>query len=156
MVAVHHITQSANDKKELLIVVKDLNERLHRDDYVIVVDYGYWHIKSLKAIYHSPTMIVIPDRVAASRTKQKKNEDKNKPKKKKDSKMKIDDEFRKNKFIKDWKNDTYICPNGTILTRRNDNMQNGVNVRFMQQKIASHALIMTIVQQKPKEKSKID
>lgn len=42
-------------------------------------------------------MIVIPDRVAASRTKQK-NEDKNKPKKKKDSKMKIDDEFRKNKF----------------------------------------------------------
>lgn len=72
MVAVHHITQSANDKKELLIVVKDLNERLHRDDYVIVVDYGYWHIKSLKAIYHSPTMIVIPDRVAASRTKQKK------------------------------------------------------------------------------------
>lgn len=70
--------------------------------------------------------------------------------------MKIDDEFRKNKFIKDWKNDTYICPNGTILTRRNDNMQNGVNVRFMQQKIASHAVIMTIVQQKPKEKSKID
>ncbi len=41
MIAVHYITQSANDKKEILITVKELNERLGRDDYVIVVNHGY-------------------------------------------------------------------------------------------------------------------
>lgn len=71
MIAVHYITQSPNDQKELLITVKELNKRLGQEDYVIVVDYGYWHIKSLEDIYHSPTTIIIPDRSAASRKKRK-------------------------------------------------------------------------------------
>ena len=50
MIAVHYITQSANDKKEILITVKELNERLGWDDYVIVVNHGYWQIKSLEKI----------------------------------------------------------------------------------------------------------
>lgn len=32
------------------------------------------------------------------------------------------EKFRKHKFIKDWENDTYTCPNGSILTRQNNNM----------------------------------
>ena len=71
MIAIHYITQSANDQKELLITVKELNERLGRYDYVIVVDHGYWHIKSLEKIYNYPTTIIIPDRAAATHKKDK-------------------------------------------------------------------------------------
>ena len=126
MIAVHYITQSPNDKKELLITVKELNERLGKEDYVIVVDYGYWHIKSLKEIYNSPTTIVIPDRAAASREKKKTQRKKQNKKK---SKRKIDEEHEKPEFFKDWHNDYYICPKGSILTRMNNNMQNGVEYK---------------------------
>jgi hypothetical protein len=129
MIAVHYITQSPNDKKELLITVKELNERLGREDYVIVVDYGYWHIKSLKEIHNSPTTIVIPDRTAASRKKEKSNKkQKNKQNKKKKSR-KIDEEYEKPKFFKDWQKDIYICPNGSILTRMNNNTQNSIEYK---------------------------
>lgn len=69
---IHYITQSPSDKKELLVTVKELNEILHKENYTIVVDYGYWHIKSLNEIYNSPTTIVIPDKASTSRTKEKK------------------------------------------------------------------------------------
>ena len=72
MVAIHYITQSPNDKKELLVIVKELNEILHKENYVIVLDYGYWHIKSLNEIYNSPTTIVILDKSSAPHTKEKK------------------------------------------------------------------------------------
>ena len=120
MIAVHYITQSPNDKKELLVTVNELNERLCREDYVIVVDHEYWHIKSLEEIYHSPTTIIIPDRAAASRKKKKS---------KKKSKLKIDEKFRKRKFFKDWQKDIYICPNGSVLTRMNNNIQNGIEYK---------------------------
>ncbi|MBR0058003.1 MAG: hypothetical protein IJP99_01525 [Methanobrevibacter sp.] len=71
MIAIHYITRSPNEQKELLITVNELNKRLGREDYVIVVDNGYWHIKSLEEIYNSPTTIVIPDRAAESRKKNK-------------------------------------------------------------------------------------
>ena len=71
MIAIHYITRSPNEQKELLIIVNELNKRLGREDYVIVVDNGYWHIKSLEEIYNSPTTIVIPDRAAESRKKNK-------------------------------------------------------------------------------------
>ena len=123
MMAIHYITQSPNDKKELLVTVNELNEILHKENYVIVVDYGYWHIKSLNEIYNSPTTIVIPDKVSASRTKEKNNE------KKANNKIDKKEQFRKHKFIKDWENDTYICPNGSILTRQNNNIQNGIEYK---------------------------
>ena len=126
MIAVHYITQSANDKKELLITVKELNERLGRDDYIIVVDYGYWHIKSLEKIYNSPTTIIIPDRAAATHKKDKTSK---KQKKTKKFNIKIDEKFRKHKFTKDWQKDIYICPNGAILSRMNNNMQNGIEYK---------------------------
>lgn len=130
LITVHYITQSPNDKKELLIAVKKLNERLGREDYVIVVDHGYWHIKSLKEIYNSPTTIIIPDRAAATHKKEKTDK---KPKSKQDkmkkSKIKIDEKFRKPHFIKDLQKDTYICPNGSILRRMNNNMQNGIEYK---------------------------
>ena len=72
MIAIHYITQSPNDKKESTVTVKQLNERLHKENYILVVDNGYWHIKSLKEIYNSPTTIVIPDNASATRTKEKK------------------------------------------------------------------------------------
>ena len=121
MIAVHYITQSPNDQKESLIAVNELNKRLGKEDYVFVVDHGYWHIKSLEEIYNSPTTVIIPDRAAASSKK-----DKSKKKQKKKSKIKIDEKFRKDKFFKDWHNDIYICPNGLTLTRMNNNMQNGI------------------------------
>ena len=126
MIAVHYITQSPNDQKELLITVKELNERLGRDDYVIVVDHGYWHIKSLEEIYNSPTTIIIPDRAAATHDKNKSSK---KQKKTRKSNIKIDEKFRKHKFTKDWQKDIYICPNGSILTRMNNNIQNGIEYK---------------------------
>ena len=59
-------------QKRVLVTVKELNEILHKENYTIVVDYGYWHIKSLNEIYNSPTTIVIPDKASTSRTKEKK------------------------------------------------------------------------------------
>lgn len=79
MIAVHYITQSPNDQKESLIAINELNKRLGKENYVFVVDHGYWHIKSLEEIYNSHTTIVIPDRAAAS-SKKKKNQIKNKRK----------------------------------------------------------------------------
>ena len=76
MMAVRYITQSPSDKKELLVTVKELNERLHKENYTIVVDYGCWHIESLNEIYNSSTTIVMPDKASASRTKEKNNEKK--------------------------------------------------------------------------------
>ena len=125
MIAVHYITQSANDKKELLITVKELNERLGRDDYIIVVDHGYWHIKSLEKIYNSPITIIIPDRTAATHKKDKSDKKQNKTEK---SNIKIDKKFRKHQFIKDWQKDVHICPNGSILTRMNNNIQNSIRI----------------------------
>ena len=43
--------------------------------------------------------------------------------------IKIDEKFRKHKFIKDWKKDIYICPNGSILSRMNNNMQSGIEYK---------------------------
>ena len=68
MIAIHYITQSPNDKKESTVTVKQLNERLHKENYTLVVDNGYWHIKSLNEIYNSTT-IVIPDNASATRTR---------------------------------------------------------------------------------------
>lgn len=106
MMAIHYITQSPSDKKELLVTVKELNEILHKENYTIVVDYGYWHIKSLNEIYNSPTTIVIPDKASTSRTKEKKNNEKKENNK--NHKTDKKEKFRKHKFIKYWKNDTYI------------------------------------------------
>lgn len=53
------------------MAVKELNDILHKENYTIVVDHGYWHIKNLKEIYNSPTTIIIPDKASASRTKEK-------------------------------------------------------------------------------------
>ena len=124
MIAVHYITQSPNDQKESLIAINELNKRLGKENYVFVVDHGYWHIKSLEEIYNSHTTIVIPDRAAAS----SKNEKSNKKQKKK-SNLKIDEEFRKHKFFKDWQKDIYICPNGAVLRRMNNNKQNGIEYK---------------------------
>lgn len=123
MIAIHYITQSPNDKKESTVTVKQLNERLHKENYTLVVDNGYWHIKSLKEIYNSPTTIVIPDATSASRTKEKNNEPQE------NQKTNEKEKFRKHKFIKDWENDTYICPNGSILTRQNNHVQNGIEYK---------------------------
>ena len=124
MVVAHYTTTHGNDKKELLTTVNLLNERLHTNEYVIVVDHGYWHIKSLHEIYGSPTTIIIPDRVSASRTKEKieDNEDIT-PEEKEKSR------FKKHKFYYDWELDCYFCPNGCKLIRRNNITQNGIEYK---------------------------
>ena len=98
IIAVHYITQSANDQKELLVTVKELNERLGRDYYVIIIDHRYWHVKSLEKIYNSPTTTIIPNRTAATHKKDKLSKRQQKIKK---SNIKIDEKFRKHEFFKD-------------------------------------------------------
>lgn len=90
------------------------------------MDHGYWHIKSLEKIYKSPTTIIILDRAAATH---KKDETSKKQQKTKKYNIKIDEKFRKHKFTKDWQKDIYVCPNGPILTRMNNNMQNGIEYK---------------------------
>ena len=38
MMAIHYITQSPSDNKELLVTVKELNEILHKENYTILED----------------------------------------------------------------------------------------------------------------------
>ena len=53
-------------KKELLNTVNGLSEWLHWYDYALVVNYGYLHIKSLKEIYRSLTIIIMKYRVSTT------------------------------------------------------------------------------------------
>lgn len=63
-----------------------------------------------------------------NRTQPKKNlhEIKRKTTKNKKSNIKIDENFRKLKFIKYWQKDIYIYPKRFILTKINNNMQNDI------------------------------
>ena len=129
MIAMHYVTQSPNDIKELLNVVNRLNEILPSRKYVIVVDNGYWHIKSLHEIYNSPTTIIIPDRYAASKTKNRLMQEKKNTPPSSDDDDGEEDRFKKRNFHYDDKTDTYKCPNNCILTRQNNITQNGIEYR---------------------------
>lgn len=118
LISAHYITQSPNDKKELLLMVEYLNERLGTDEYVICVDNGYWHIESLHRLYYLPTEIVIPDTTSASKNKAnlKKENDPSYYYNKTD--LEIEKEkFNIYNFIHDEKRDVYVGPYGCILTR---------------------------------------
>ena len=65
----NYVTQNTNDGNELLTVVNELNNILGTEDYVLVADHGYWKIKHLEEIYDTDTMVIIPDRGAATRQK---------------------------------------------------------------------------------------
>ena len=44
----HYLTNSSNDEKELYNMVKLTTERIHSDNYILCVDYGYWNPELLK------------------------------------------------------------------------------------------------------------
>ena len=115
----HYLTNSSNDEKELYNMVKLTTERIHSDNYILCVDYGYWNPELLKKVYQTNTRIVIPDKADATRKKKKiqnKNrsikrqkiiESKNQEKNKKKNKPK---RLKKHEFTYDAKNDTFECP----------------------------------------------
>lgn len=118
LITAHYITQSGNDKKELLCMVKMLNERLGTDEYVICVDNGYWHIESLHQIHYMPTQIVIPDTTSASKTKADIIKENNPSYYYNKTDLEIEEEkFNLYNFIYDEENDVYIGPYGCVLTR---------------------------------------
>ena len=110
----NYITQNPNDQNELINIVKRLNNILGSDDYVLVTDHGYWKIKHIEEIYDTNTMIIIPDRGAATRQKIL-NALKNKLKMKEDEIT--ENTFKKYNFIFLPEEDVYICPFGMLLTR---------------------------------------
>ena len=107
----NYITQNPNDQNELITVVERLNKILGTDDYVLILDHGYWKIKHLEEIYDTNTMVIIPDKGAATRQKII-NALKNKLKLEPD---KITEEtFKKYNFIFLPEEDVYICPFGNV------------------------------------------
>ena len=110
----NYITQNPNDENELLTIVKRLNETLESDDYVLVADHGYWKIKHIEEIYDTNTMVIIPDRGAATRQKII-NALKNKLEL--DSEEITEETFKKYNFIFLPEEDVYLCPFGMLLTR---------------------------------------
>ena len=111
----NYITQNPNDQNELITVVERLNKILGTDDYVLILDHGYWKIKHLEEIYDTNTMVIIPDKGAATRQKII-NALKNKLKLEPD---KITEEtFKKYNFIFLPEEDVYICPFGMLHTRQ--------------------------------------
>ena len=62
----------------MITVVERLNKILGTDDYVLILDHGYWKIKHLEEIYDTNTMVIIPDKSAATRQKKIINALKNK------------------------------------------------------------------------------
>lgn len=111
----NYITQNPNDQNELLTLTKRLNTILGSDDYVLVADHGYWKIKHIEEIYTTNTMIIIPDRGAATRQKIS-NALKNKLELNQDEISKST--FKKYNFIFLPEEDVYICPFGMLLTRQ--------------------------------------
>lgn len=102
----NYITQNPNDKNELITLTKRLNTILGSDDYILVADHGYWKIKHIEEIYNTNTMIIIPDRGAATRQKIS-NALKNKLELNQDEITKST--FKKYNFIFLPEEDVYIC-----------------------------------------------
>ena len=111
----NYITQNPNDKNELLTLTKRLNNILGSDDYVWVADQGYWKIKHIEELYGTNTIVIIPDRGAATRQKIS-NALKNKLELNHDEIT--ESTFKKYNFIFLPEEDVYICPFGMLLTRQ--------------------------------------
>lgn len=132
----HYITNVPIDQRESKRMVELATERLHRDDYILTLDNGYWDPEILKEIIKGNTRILIPDDADASRKKEKmKNKRRSgkrqeiveEEKRKKNEKKGIKEVKRINKYEFDYirDKDVFECPithelfTMTIIERRN-------------------------------------
>lgn len=132
----HYITNAPIDQRESKKMVELATERLHRDDYILTLDNGYWDPEILKEIIKGNTRILIPDDVDASRKKEKmkkkrrsgkRQEIVNEEKRKKNEKKGIKEVKKLNKpdFDYIYEEDVFECPitgelfTMTIIERRN-------------------------------------
>ena len=112
----HYITNNSNDENELYKMANITAQHLHKDNFILCVDNGYWNPELFKKVYKTNTSIIIPDQADAIR-KKKKIQNKNRSGKRQsiiDSKKKNKNNkpkrIKKHEFKYDGKNDTFECP----------------------------------------------
>ena len=112
----HYLTNNANDENELYKMANLTAQHLHKDNFILCVDNGYWNPELFKKVYQTNTRIVIPDKADAIRKKKiiqnkyksgKRQSIIDSKKKKKNNKPK---RIKKHEFKYDVKNDTFECP----------------------------------------------
>lgn len=112
----HYLTNNTNDENELYKMANITAQHLHKDNFILCVDNGYWNPELFKKVYNTNTRIVIPDKADATR-KKKKLQNKNRSGKRQsiiDSKKKKNknkpQRIKKHEFKYDGKTDTFECP----------------------------------------------
>lgn len=128
MIVTHYITQHPNDQLESIEIVNRLQRILNKKEFTLVVDHGYWHIKTLHRVHRTPTKLIIPNRTEAMRRNAKQRE---KNEIRFDERNAKKQRFKKYNFKYLPKEDTYLCPAGIKLTRKDNSItKKGIKKRY--------------------------
>lgn len=128
MIVTHYITQHPNDQLESIEIVNRLQRILNKKEFTLVVDHGYWHIKTLHRVHRTPTKLIIPNRTEAMRRNAKQRE---KNEIRFDERNAKKQRFKKYNFKYLPKEDAYLCPAGIKLTRKDNSItKKGIKKRY--------------------------
>ena len=128
MIVTHYITQHPNDQLESIEIANRLQRILNKKEFTLVVDHGYWHIKTLHRVHRTPTKLIIPNRTEAMRRNAKQRE---KNEIRFDERNAKKQRFKKYNFKYLPKEDAYLCPAGIKLTRKDNSItKKGIKKRY--------------------------
>ena len=126
MIVTHYITQHPNDQLESIEIVNRLQRILNKKEFTLVVDHGYWHIKTLHRVHRTPTKLIIPNRTEAMRRNAKQREK---------NEIRFDERNAKKQRFKKYNfkylPKAYLCPAGIKLTRKDNSItKKGIKKRY--------------------------
>ena len=110
MIIGHYLTKSPTDHHELYNAWQQAKMNLEKNPDILVADNGYLNDDILEKAYQENVLVIIPDRNEASKTKPEN----------------MKKQYSKVNFQYDFKNDTYTCPQGSVLFYKNDRKLNNV------------------------------
>ena len=106
----HYLTNSPTDHYELYNAWQQAKMNLEKNPDILVADNGYLNDDILEKAYQENVIVIIPDRNEASKAKPEN----------------MKKQYAKVNFQYDFKNDTYTCPQGSVLFYKNDRKLNDV------------------------------
>ena len=102
-------TNDINDQNQLYVMAKDATELLDVETHTVVADTGYYNATEIKNCIDDGMSVYIKKARANNSTK--------------------DNEFRKENFLYDKKQDVYVCPAGNELSFFENTSKNGLKYR---------------------------